>query len=303
MIPEPVTEWYSPEAIQLAKETLGLEQADPIEQEYLDYEHEQWVETYKPWSPLITLEQLEKRPNLEVEWYCPDWIPVGAKTILSAEPKTGKTILLFHILRSVVNGEPFLGQQCPPTRVLYLTEQTEQEFKKQVCEVKGLIGNPNFYVLLAEETPANLRTWEDTIEFCERMLAITKAKILVVDTFVGLAKLPPNGENDSATIQNNINKLNRLFKNRYLSVVLTHHNRKKSDDPKREANLTINSARGSSAFVGGGGHLIFMNNPDPKDTRREFLFFGRYKHGDEMALSLDKEASEYRVRRFASNRW
>lgn len=283
---------------------IGLPQIDPHEEAFQEYQHERWMEEPARWSPLITLEQLEKRPDLEIEWYCPDWIPVGGKTILSAEPKTGKTILLFHILKAVVEGGEFLGKPCPPTRVLYLTEQTEQEFKKQVCEVKGLIGSPNFYVLLAEEAPPELRTWEDTIEFCERMLAITKAKILVVDTFVGLAKLPPNGENDSATIQNNINKLNRLFKNRYLSVVLTHHNRKRAEDPKkREGSLTINSARGSSAFVGGGGHLIFMDAPDAKDTRREFLFFGRYRHGMEKTLYLDLDASEYKEKRFAARNW
>lgn len=262
---------------------------DEAEQAFQDYEHEQWEERPERWSPCINLEQLAERPNLELDWYCPDWIPVGSKTILSAEPKTGKTILLFHMLKAVTEGGKFLGKECPPTRVLYLTEQTEQEFKRQICEVKGLIGNKNFYVLLAEETPEYMKTWEDTIEFAERMLAITKSKILVVDTFGGLAKLPPNGENDSATVQNNINKLNHLFKNRYLSVVLTHHNRKKAEGFKEAGNnLSMNSARGSSAFVGGGGHLIFMNAPD-KTNKRQFSFYGRYLHGQEKTLYLAPE--------------
>ena len=256
------------------------------EREYRDYEYEQWQEDPSRWSPFINLEQLEKRPDLEIDYYVPDWIPVGAKTILSGEPKSGKTILLFHILKAVTNGEEFLGKPCPPTRVLYLTEQTEQEFKKQICEIPGLIGNPNYYVLLAEETPDSLKTWEDMIEFAEKYLVITKAKILVIDTFGGLAKLPPNGENDAAVVQGHINKLNRLFKNRYLSVVLTHHNRKKSADWRnKDESANINAARGSSAFVGGGGHLIFMNAPD-NSCRRDFAFFGRYLHGMTKTLYL-----------------
>jgi len=225
-------------------EEYPVHKVEEAEIAFRDYENEKWSEKPENWSPLINLEQLAKRPDLEIEWYCPDWIPVGAKTILSAEPKTGKTILLFHMLKAVTEGGKFLGKECPPTRVLYLTEQTEQEFKRQICEVKGLIGNKNFYVLLAEETPQEIKTWEDTITFAERMLEVTKAKILVVDTFGGLAKLPPNGENDAATIQNQINKLNSLFKNRYLSVVLTHHNRKKLDD--KGSNLNINAARGQA---------------------------------------------------------
>src|SRR5919108_1933285 len=143
-------DYYDPDLIQLAQQVMHLPQPDypvtdfdPNEVAYKEYEHERWNEDETSWAPLINLEQLERRPNLEVEWYCPDWIPVGAKTILSAEPKTGKTILLFHILKAVTEGGEFLGKPCPPTRVLYLTEQTEQEFKKQICEVKGLIGNKN----------------------------------------------------------------------------------------------------------------------------------------------------------------
>lgn len=288
-------EYYSESALDTARKILHLDdypltKHDASEAAFREYEHERWEEREERWSPLINLDQLKSRPDLDIEWFCPDWIPVGSKTILSAEPKTGKTILLFHILKAVTEGGYFLGKKCPPTRVLYLTEQTEQEFKKQICEVKGLIGNKNFYVLLAEETPETIKTWEDTIQFAEKMLAVTKAKILVIDTFGSLAKLPPNGENDASTIQNNINKLNPLFKNRYLSVVLTHHNRKKSEyrGGGDNSNLSISSARGSSAFVGGGGHLIFMNAPD-KSNKRQFSFYGRYLHGQEKTLYLAPE--------------
>jgi hypothetical protein len=270
-----------------SEEPLFVTNYDPAEQGFKEYEHERWEEKHTPWDPCINLAQLSARPNLEIEWFCPDFIPVGGKTILSAEPKTGKTILLFHMLKAVTEGGKFLGKQCPPTRVLYLTEQTEHEFKRQVEEVPGLMGSENFFVLLAEETPQEIKTWEDTIEFASKMLDITKSKILVVDTFGGLAKLPPHGENDAATIQNQINKLNSLFKNRYLSVVLTHHNRKRSENPQANgSNLGINSARGSSAFVGGGGHLIFMDCPNFASTKRDFTFYGRYLHGKSKTLVL-----------------
>ena len=277
----------------MADTDYPLTQHNPAEEEYKEYAHERWQEEPERWSPCINLQQLQNRPDLEVTWFCPDWIPVGSKTILSAEPKTGKTILLFHILKAVTEGGKFLGTQCPPTRVLYLTEQTEHEFKRQIEEVPGLLGNKNFFVLLAEDTPQELKTWEDTIEFADKMLTITKSKILVVDTFGGLAKLPPHGENDAATIQNQINKLNPLFKNRYLGVVLTHHNRKRSEDPRAQgSNLTINSARGSSAFVGGGGHLCFMDCPNPYSTRRDFFFYGRYMHGISKTLNLTPHGYE-----------
>lgn len=266
---------------------------DPDVVAFEEYANERWVEPHQEWAPLITLEQLAKRPDLQVEWYAPSWIPVGAKTILTAEPKCGKTILLFHILQSVVTGGSFLGEECTPARVLYLTEQTEHEFKRQVKEVPGLLGNPDFFVLLAEDAPPDLNTWDKMLVWIEGMLRVTKAKILVLDTFIGLAKLPPEGENDSATIQNNINKLNTLFKNRYLSVVFTHHNKKRPDEPKRRDAEPIRPnlqwARGSSAFVGGAGHIIVMDNPVEGTRDRDCYFFGRYTHGDVKNLTLTKD--------------
>jgi len=267
-------------------EYYGTQPSDG-EVEFHEYQFERWGDDPKAWSPLITLEQLEQRPDLEVDWYAPDWIPVGAKVLLAAEPKCGKTILLFHILNAILHGKSFLGKKSTPTKVIYLTEQTEHEFKRQIKEVPGLAGNPNFYVLLAEEFPTDINSWRRLLQFVEEKMVITGAKIVVFDTFLGMAKLPPDGENDSATIQNCINESNFLFKNRYLSVVFVHHNRKKSEDPKfRYASESIQSIRGSSAFAGGVGHIIEMSAPNMNDTARKFNFFGRYIHGEQMTLTL-----------------
>ena len=259
---------------------------DQAEQAFREYENERWAEHEERWSPLITLKQLEARPDPEIKFYCPDFIPVGAKTIISAEPKAGKTTLLLHILKAVIEGGTFLGKQCHPARVLYLSEMTEVALKHQVREVPGLTGNENFYVLLPEMTPSHLKTWEDTIEFVDKMMDTIKAKILVVDTFGSMAKLPPGGENDSSTIQNQLNKLSILLRNSYRSIVLTHHNRKKSEDKLSQgSNLSINSARGSSAFAGGGDHILFLNAPDKSNTR-QLSFYGRFLHGEERVLTL-----------------
>lgn len=256
------------------------------EVQFAEYQHEQWIETSKPWSPFISLEQLEARPSLEVEWYAPQFVPVGGKVLFSGEPKVGKTILLFHILNAVVNGRTFLGEKCTPAKVMYFTEQTEHEFKRQVREVPGLLGNPNFYVLLAEEVPTNLRSWRLLLQFAEEKMRIIGAHIIVFDTFIGMARLPADGENDSATIQNCIDEANFLFKNRYLSLVFVHHARKSYEDAKGPRAITMQSIRGSSAFVGGVGHVICMTAPDYSNSIRQCNFFGRYLHGTEMKIML-----------------
>src|SRR6266478_6750676 len=113
---------------------------NPDEIAYKEYEWETWEEKPAPWSPLITLEQLQNRPDLEIEWYCPEFIPVGAKTIISAEPKCGKTILLFHILQAVVTGTQFLGQPCTPAKVLYLLNKLSMSSRDKLEKYRTFLG-------------------------------------------------------------------------------------------------------------------------------------------------------------------
>lgn len=272
---------------ELPEEYISSPVETQAELAYADYKNNIWEEDPRSWSPLINLEQLENRPDLEVDWYCPDWIPVGAKTFVCGEPKIGKTIAILHVLNAIVSGRTFLGQKCEPAKVMFLTEQTEAEIKMQIKEVPGLIGNPNFYLLLPEEAPEYLRTWMDTLKFVQEMITVTKSKIVVFDTFGGMAKLPPGGENDAATIQNHINMMSFLFRNRYLSVVCLHHNRKKNEDPRSNGdNLALSRARGSTAFIGGGGHIIMVDAEDPKSCERQFGFYGRYINGETKNLIL-----------------
>ena len=240
------------------------------------------------WQPLLTLEELAARPDQEVEWYAPYWIPVGAKTILCAPPKCGKTILMFHMLKSVLDGVKFCGQQCVKQKVMYLTEQTEYEFKRQIKEIPGLLGNPNMYVLLAENFPEELHTWKMTLQWIDKMMKAVGANILVVDTFLSYAKLPDEGENDSATIQNALNDMNFLFKTPERAVVLCHHSKKKPDEDRynKYDPLALESIRGSSAFSGGAGHIVLMHAPSRKSTERRFNFVGRYTNGQEMSMNL-----------------
>jgi len=245
---------------------------------------------------LLTLEELDNLPEPELEWYAPYWVPVGTKTVLCAYPKTGKTILLFHILKSILNGEEFCGGKCTPAKVVYLSEQTQFEFKKQIEEVPGLTGHPNFSVLLAERQDPMISSWAQTLHWADDEMKKRDAKILVVDTFLSYAKLPEDGENDSATIQKALNEMNFLFKDPYRSVVVLHHTCKPSKDKRGETldPLAIEAVRGSGGFVGGAGHIALMHGK-PKSTVRNFTFYGRHLHGASMEMVLDKNKSLYHM--------
>lgn len=253
-----------------------------------------------PSSPeygLLNLKELQELPDPTIAWYAPFWIPVGVKTVLCAYPKVGKTVLLFHILKAILNGEKFCDEPCNKAKIVYLSEETQFEFKKQINEIPGLAGNPDFSVLLAERQPPSLGRWEETLKWVDKEMTARDANILVVDTFLSYAKLPDEGENDSATIQNALNAMNFLFKNPYRSVVVLHHTCKPNTDKWAPDPLAIEAVRGSGGFVGGAGHIVVMSG-QPKKTVRDFAFYGRHLHGARMQMFLDKIHGQYRMTDF-----
>lgn len=245
---------------------------------------------------LLTLEELAVLPAPEVKWYAPNWIPVGAKTVLCAYPKTGKTILMFHLLRSILEGGKFCGEQCQKANVVYLSEETQFEFRDQLEDVPGLLGHPNFSVLLAERRDPMIQTWSDTLKWVSNEMDKRDANILVVDTFLSYAKLPEEGENDAATIQLALNEMNFLFRKPERSVVVLHHTAKPQKEHSKFAPpqnpLAIEMVRGSSGFAGGAGHIIVMHG-QPERNNRDFAFYGRHLHGATASLVLDKRDHKY----------
>src|SRR5262249_31316038 len=58
-------------------------------------------------------------------WIWERCISPGAVTLLSAHAKAGKTTLIAHLLRALEGGTEFAGLSTMPSRVLYVTEESE----------------------------------------------------------------------------------------------------------------------------------------------------------------------------------
>lgn len=63
----------------------------------------------KPLPEFLSLAQRLERPRTELRFRIAGWQPAGARAMLSAQFKAGKTTLVGNLTRSLVDGDPFLG--------------------------------------------------------------------------------------------------------------------------------------------------------------------------------------------------
>ena len=59
---------------------------------------------------VLTLRERLAQPAPEVTWRIESWQPADARIVLAAQFKAGKTTLVGNLVRSLVDGDPFLGQ-------------------------------------------------------------------------------------------------------------------------------------------------------------------------------------------------
>jgi len=176
----------------------------------------------------------------KTEWIARPWIAKGAITEIDGKIKAaGKTTLLSHIIRSVVSGSPFMGEDTTQTKVLLLTEQTPTSFRK-VLERAGLTECDDLLVLFWHDV-AGLE-WPEVAALAADKAKEAGAELLVTDTLGQFAGIRGDGENNAGAAQEAMQPLQEAAA-RGLGVVLTRHERKGGGEVGE-------SARGSSAFGG-----------------------------------------------------
>jgi RecA-family ATPase len=264
--------------------SVAEENFDPFEAAYEAYLKEEVLPSqYKA----ISAADLFKRPAPKCNSYVPGFIYAGAINLIAGEPKAGKTTLVWYLLNALTLSKTFLHMETRKTNVLLVTEQNELSFRKKAGDVAGFCTNPAIYILFPEQS--KLTKWLDRVAFWDTELTATDSNLLVIDTFLPFADLPPGGENDSATISNRLMELKQLFARRpSLGIVLVHHIRKPSADPKahRGQYANLRDARGSTAIAGGVDNCVMLSKPDVLTTQRYVHLEGRFDDEKEFTIAL-----------------
>jgi AAA domain len=273
-------------------------------------EHESRVkiEEQRNIFPVVRGVDFVKRPKIPVEAYVPKFVYAGGVNWFCAAAKAGKSTLTWAMLRKMLRGEPFLGQPTRGQQILYVSEQGEISFRRQLEErcPKGwfmdIVNHPNFYMLLPENhvyrEPGNGKvvaagSWEKRLNsIWTPAVESIKPDILVLDTFSSYAALPQNGENDASLISSRAFDLKSLCSiNPTMAILILHHTTK-----TKRANgpyLTLTDIRGSGGIAASGDHIVLMNRlGNPKLRKRFMTLEGRMCDADRFVIDWT-EAGEY----------
>ncbi len=193
-------------------------------------------ETHDVRLPLTSVvELLEDADAAEVPYLWHPYVALGARTLLTGQPKAGKTELLSHVIAAMANGGGDIAGDIRPANVLVVSEEPRSLWR---ARARRLSIRQNLQLVFRFDV-LNVR-WLELVEQIAEAVQEHGFDVVVVDTFSYFAEL--KDENDAAQVTQAIKALDVLSE-LGVAVVLIHHKRKSEG-----AHGT--GIRGSSAFAG-----------------------------------------------------
>lgn len=197
-----------------------------------------------------TARQIVETAPEEIEYVIRPWCAKGTITELDGKPKAaGKTTLVLHAIRAVLDGKPFLGEPTEKGHVVLLTEQSAASIA------------PTLRALGLDRDDLSVMTWPDAFgtswtrivneAFAE--IDRTFADLLVIDTLPQFAGVRGESENDAGAALEAMAPLQAVAA-QDVAVLVTRHDRKAGGDVGE-------SGRGSNAWSGAVDCIIALRRP------------------------------------------
>jgi hypothetical protein len=229
-----------------------------------------------------TAREIAAEGSREVAWIAPPWVAKAAITEVLGKPKAaGKTTWVQRLIRSVLDGLPFMGKHTTRTRVVYLTE----ERRTTLCAAlqrAGLLDRDDLIILRWHDTVAT--PWPQVMTQAITECRHRGAELLVVDTVSQFAQLSGDTENNAGHVLDAYRPL-QAAAGAGIAVIAVRHERKSGGG-------VADSGRGSSAFAGAADILLAIRRPDgqSRPTIREIHALSRFDETpDLLAMELTDE--------------
>jgi hypothetical protein len=153
--------------------------------------------------------------------------------MLAGHPFAGKSMLVSGLFRALEAGEPFLGRKTKSASALLVTEEDQASLRERAGRF-GLFGIRSEYL---DRSSSVGHDWSTLIAGATERALARQHRLLVIDTFPGLAGLGDEQENDAGAITSRLRPL-QVAAGRGLAVLFLHHMN------------NANQPRGSKAFRG-----------------------------------------------------
>ena len=211
------------------------------------------ISRFKTFSKMKELEGAEP-PKFIVEGILPE----NALVTFQGPAKSGKSTLLFHLIKCMMTGEKFNDQHvCQKISVVYLSEQPRAILLKQLQDA-GIDDACVDLHLCSCEDNWNL-TWEQAFELGRDMVEATGAKLFVIDSWGRFAQFAPSeNEMTTAPTQLRVTKLRGIQATYKCCILINQHVNKGS-----RGQGMVNAGMGSSALAQQADYLLSLSG-EPK---------------------------------------
>jgi hypothetical protein len=193
------------------------------------------VQRWKPKPVELKPKQFAELKALppEPDWLWQGFLAPGSLTMLAGHPFAGKSMLVSGLLRALETGEPFLGRTTKAASALLVTEEDQASLRERAGRF-GLFGIRSEYL---DRSLSVGHDWSALITGATERALAKEHRLLVIDTFPGLAGLGDEQENDAGAITSRLQPL-QVAAGAGLAVLFLHHMN------------NFNQPRGSKAFRG-----------------------------------------------------
>lgn len=230
----------------------------------------------------FALDQLLDTPDIALSWVIDGLIPKGEAVLLSAKPKTGKSLLAYAAAKAVVTGGNFLGEQAKPGKVLIIQcEEGKFTLKHRMMAFD--------MDAIDDKSRLNFITQFDVtrdMTRLERILETLRPDLVIIDSLRKISSRSRYDEN-SAEFARPIYELSDLLRQYNAAGIFIHHDRKNPGDKEGQG---IDNVAGTSALPGAvwGIWRLVKTSTAEEDPKRQLSITVRGSRGSRHSLRLEE---------------
>lgn len=188
---------------------------------------------------LIQVGELFKTES-KLEWVVDRLLTVGGVSIISADPKAGKSTIVRQLMRDVLRGEKFLDRQCKKGAVHYYAIEEQLEVVNVSFKRLGINKTDPLFVHVGDPLA------DTKMEDFHELLLEHKPILAVIDTMFDF--LDVESENNYKEVKRELRRLRKVARDTGTHILLVHHTGKGQKGDTRWGSQKI---LGSTAIAGG----------------------------------------------------
>ena len=175
-------------------------------------------------------------------------------SLLSADPKLGKTAIALQLADAVSKGDIVFDQKTNKNKVLYIFLDDSAENVKDRMSKMNIIINEDFYILFVRNSTIN-----DIQTFLIELNNSIKEKIgfVIIDMLNDVRSIDSSKEYSNVEIKKDINSFRKIASENEVAILLLHHNRK--EDSANKNNRALGGVQLTGSINGSLLSLIRKN--------------------------------------------